>query len=182
MGQNYLFNVRKIICRDIDTKYIKNVTCYIKAERSRLGVLNLEYTFVNADNVKFTMRQFSRNSHGNYQPLLVPINFDLCNLNDRDSNSLFNFGDIIKKEIKKNFPAFTNGCPVNGTFKMLNADWNRDTNRVHDIIPILPTGDFAINSRYYNGITNRTYINVNIYWTVQRAGRNAVDLSFLNMG
>lgn len=100
------------MCNDIDSNHVKNVTCFVKAERNKLGVLNTEYTFVEAVNVIYELVCFSRNSHGHYQPFLMAIKIDVCDV--VSSNSTFDFGlkNFLAKEMVRAFPAFWKGCPV----------------------------------------------------------------------
>lgn len=116
-AQNYQIKLRNIECKNIDDKYVKNVTCYIKAVRKMLGVLYTEYTFVKAPDVVYGLKSFFRNSHGHYQPFIFRIEIDVCSLNKIISKFDFGLRKWVAQAFQSGFPAFWSGCPLSVKIK-----------------------------------------------------------------
>lgn len=76
------------------------------------GVLNTEYTFVEAPNVKYELKFFSRNSHGHYQPFLMNLEVDVCMVNKMLPSFDFGIRKWLSLAFSKRFPAFWKGCPL----------------------------------------------------------------------
>lgn len=74
----YTVKIKSIKCFDIDTEHILNVTCNVKNERHKHGLLNICYEERNMDHYMVHLRLFYQNSAGRFLPYLVDFQYDIC--------------------------------------------------------------------------------------------------------
>lgn len=74
----YIVKVKQIKCSDIDPEHILNVTCYVKAERNRHGIINLYWEELNMDQQIVHIQLLIQNSAGRFLPYFLDFQYNFC--------------------------------------------------------------------------------------------------------
>lgn len=82
----YTLKVTQIKCFDINPKYILNVTCNVKAERHKYGLINLYWMHRNVDRLVVYGKLFYQNSAGHFLPTFLDYCYDFCEWNELAQN------------------------------------------------------------------------------------------------
>lgn len=112
----YSIKILSIACSDIDPIYILNITCYVKAQRDKLGLVNVRFYFKNVDNMMTHIAFQYRNSAGRYLPFLVDYTYDNCKFVElaRSGSATFKF---VLSLLPVDFKDFES-CPLNVTKRL----------------------------------------------------------------
>lgn len=74
----YIVKVKQVKCSDIDAAYILNVTCKVRAERKKYGILDLCFRRLNVDHQMVLLKLWHQNSAGHFLPYLIDIQYNAC--------------------------------------------------------------------------------------------------------
>lgn len=111
----YTIKILSIVCSDVDPTFIINVTCYIKAQRGKLGLINVRFKFQNVNYMMSHLQLFYRNSAGKFLPFLVDYTYDNCKFVEmaQAGAKVFSF---INRLLPFDFKEFE-ACPLNVSYK-----------------------------------------------------------------
>lgn len=159
-----------------------NITCYIKAQRGKQGLINIRYNFTNMPNndTWCHCKLSYRNSGGHFLPYLVNVDFDFCtNKIDLESSvpSVLSLVVHFLSKVAK-LPFITKGCPMQRGANII--DLNFEDIKKNYFPPIIPEGRFLLYWRLYFGQSNHTIFEIKQHFQVKSTG--VMQLSMLNMG
>lgn len=113
----YTVKLKQIKCSDIDSHHISNVTCFVKAERRKYGILYLAFEQRNMDKLHVHFQVFYQNSGGRFLPFIVNYEYKFCDWNKLTKSGsklfqlIYNFKKVFSTlddvEIERK------GCPFN---------------------------------------------------------------------
>lgn len=159
-----------------------NITCYIRAVRGKLGLINLIYFFKNMPNkdVLCHSQLFFRNSAGHFLPYIIDVDFDLCTVKTDLQSAVPSVLSLIVKfcSTVAQIPFITDGCPLHRGANII--DLNFEDIKKNYFPPIIPEGRFLLYWRIYFGRSNHTIFEIKQHFQVKSTG--VTQLSMLNMG
>lgn len=78
----YIVKVKQIKCMDIDVDHILNVTCYVKADRHKYGIINVYFEQLNMDHQMVHLKMLIQNSAGRFLPSFLNFQYNFCEWNE----------------------------------------------------------------------------------------------------
>lgn len=118
----YKIEIFKLQCINFTTQLVQLETCKIVAKRGTGGLLNIIVHYKGAKDIKMNMKFFYRGTSGQYQPSVIDIVLDPCDmLRYKNDNILLKRALVVIEEFDHNLKK---GCPLVGPFNMTNFDIN----------------------------------------------------------
>lgn len=150
-GKNYRIKQFRFLCSEIDTTKVRVESCYLKAIRGRLGLVNLVVHYKGLKDAFLTMKMFYRGTSGRYQPYLIDVEFDVCDVGKFSSQN--KIWQRIFKVFDDYDPHLRKGCPLTGPLNI--SMWEFDKEAEKFLPPIIPGGTFMLYFRGHDS-KNRT--------------------------
>lgn len=138
--KGYKMELFKIECYNF-TKTIRMGVCKIIAKRGIGGLLNLVLHYKGVTDFKVNVKLFYRGTSGRYQPFLVDVVMDFCDLLQyQTQNKLLS---LTLKVFDDYDPNLHNGCPLVGPLNFSLLDINKLIGPI--LPPVVPGELFFIN-------------------------------------
>lgn len=126
----------KILCFNFNHTKIRMERCEINAKRGTGGLLNIVLHYKGVTELQCDMKLFYRGTSGRYQPYLIDLKMDACELLAQRNKT----GNEIKRRVYTVFrrfdPNLSNGCPLVGPFNISNFDFDKESEKFFP--PVVP--------------------------------------------
>ncbi|KAH8261381.1 hypothetical protein KR044_008121 [Drosophila immigrans] len=131
----------------VNSKYIVNQSCSIKAVNWNKATATLDFYLIRSiHNVSIHMRLFKKDYTNQYQPFLIDVQFNLCNVISK-RNSLV-YGSIVWKTMKR-FTSLNHSCPLDGHL------FSRNLYIDESYVPSFPFGMYKLSLNFTETIQDQ---------------------------
>ncbi|KAH8348842.1 hypothetical protein KR084_011828, partial [Drosophila pseudotakahashii] len=145
-----VYKLKKIECEGNPLRVV-NISCHVKAINWNMGEANMDcYLTVPLRNANIRMEVLRKDYSNQYQPFLVDVSMDFCNVIEK--KSFFPYAVILWK-ILKEYSNINHSCPYSGLLRVRNG--HLDSN----LLPPFPYGFYLFRFTFSDSnSTNREYV------------------------
>lgn len=161
----------KVLCEpnhDICT----NTSCNVKLIDRRTRLANIVFFMrvpQNDIHIRYTLFYRFRE----YRKFLLDADADICDYMAENRTISQPLLDVLIPIFLKNVPTYYNhSCPFEGNISLLNFTISSDLLKGN----LIPAGQYRIDCKIFNSVTNKLIILVRVYWTIS-AGSTTKDLA-----
>lgn len=120
--KGYTIKQFKFLCSDFDETKLRVKRCELVAKRGRLGLVNFVVDYEGLPEIYLTMKLFYRGTSGKYQPYLIDVEIDACDVAKYASEN--KMLQRILQVFDEFDPNLRKGCPLHGPLNI--SDWEFD--------------------------------------------------------
>lgn len=126
--------------------------------------------------MQYSANIYFRNTNGRYQPYILAVTLNYCELAEKYKNG----NPLVQRLIKfivLHDKTVLDGCPIKGPYNMRDFELN---SVVLDYLPpIIPEGDYLYHDHLHSS-ANHTYVAAKIFFNVKSVG--LMDLNIMKVG